>query len=417
MGTVLIPSKTLNHQHSFIFKEIVSVPSVWTEDTENAYWYVDITLNNITLEDSDDVTINFINLNDTTRGNILSFGLYSDSEVNTSNNTFRLKSKGQYNISGVQAEVSVLKNNTDTVVVSGDDVPLVDASLIENNSTQGALATLNNQEEVNEYLEGTMVTNPADPEVRYLRQGNTWVEPFLYNHKHNFVQKETFTLPHTGWNDSVYSTNGYYYYDITLELSITSDDDYSLTFNLDSETQRNAILDADFYYDMPLISENVIRLKTTNLFATEGISATIVLIKDDTDAVLLDGGQGALVSAELLTNTSTQGGLNGLLSLQDVNEYLEANKAENYTFAGTIAVANWSGTEAPYIATISTTGVLDTDEPIVDLDLSSEDYANWEDIEKDWTLVKMVETGAGSIVFYASEVPSVDIKFIARVVR
>ena len=74
--------------------------------------------------------------------------------------------------------------------------------------------------------------------------------------------------------------------------------------------------------------------------------------------------------------------------------------------------------DGAYTATITISGLLDTDTPIVDLDLNSVVFADWEDIEKDWALVKIVETtDDDELTLYASEEPTKDLYIVVKVVR
>jgi len=94
------------------------------------------------------------------------------------------------------------------------------------------------------------------------------------------------------------------------------------------------------------------------------------------------------------------------------------NKAETFSDSVTIATTDWTGSEAPYIVTKTVTGVLDTDTPFVDLDLSNVSFGNVENTLQAWSLVYRVETSAlNEMKFYASEIPSEDLAINIKVVR
>jgi hypothetical protein len=89
--------------------------------------------------------------------------------------------------------------------------------------------------------------------------------------------------------------------------------------------------------------------------------------------------------------------------------------AETKEYTGTILTTDWSGSE-PATATITVTGINADDTPFVDLVLSAT-YADWEDDEAGWSLIKDAETGTNQIIFKATEIPTVDLDFKVKAVR
>jgi hypothetical protein len=85
----------------------------------------------------------------------------------------------------------------------------------------------------------------------------------------------------------------------------------------------------------------------------------------------------------------------------------------------TIEVADWTGTEAPFTAVIDdVTGILSTDRPIVDLDLSGEDFADVADLQKEWAYVyRAAATDDDEMSFFATEKPDEDLVVQIKVVR
>jgi broad specificity phosphatase PhoE len=74
--------------------------------------------------------------------------------------------------------------------------------------------------------------------------------------------------------------------------------------------------------------------------------------------------------------------------------------------------------DGAYTTTIAISGLLDTDTPIVDLDLNNILFTDWEGIETDWALVKIVETtDDDELTLYASEEPTKDLYIVVKVVR
>jgi hypothetical protein len=100
-------------------------------------------------------------------------------------------------------------------------------------------------------------------------------------------------------------------------------------------------------------------------------------------------------------------------------------KATEQTFTG-IAVQGSGGTSdwtqanssSPWIATKTVTGILATDRPIVDINLSAVAFADVEAVQSDWALVYRVEASAANqLKFYALDEPTENFTVQAKVVR
>jgi hypothetical protein len=92
-------------------------------------------------------------------------------------------------------------------------------------------------------------------------------------------------------------------------------------------------------------------------------------------------------------------------------------KATNVQYTSTLAATSWTGSSAPFTKDVTVSGILSTDVPILDIDFSGILYANVAATQTNWGKVYRAVTSANTITFYASEVPSADIPFIAKVVR
>lgn len=87
---------------------------------------------------------------------------------------------------------------------------------------------------------------------------------------------------------------------------------------------------------------------------------------------------------------------------------------------GSGGVSDWTQATAddPYIATKTVTGILATDSPIVDINLSSVAFADVEAVQGDFALVYRVEASADNeIKFYALDEPVEDFTIQIQVVR
>jgi len=77
---------------------------------------------------------------------------------------------------------------------------------------------------------------------------------------------------------------------------------------------------------------------------------------------------------------------------------------------------SWSGSAAPYSKSVTVTGILETDTPIIDVVMSGT-YATDKARQEAWAYIYRAVTGNNSITFYASEKPSVNLPVQIKVVR
>jgi len=88
----------------------------------------------------------------------------------------------------------------------------------------------------------------------------------------------------------------------------------------------------------------------------------------------------------------------------------------------TVAPADWSGTNsppvAPFTAVKTVSGLLSTDVPVVDLDMSSVAIADVQDVLDDFALVYRVESSADDeLTIYALDEPTETLELTVQVVR
>jgi uncharacterized membrane protein len=90
------------------------------------------------------------------------------------------------------------------------------------------------------------------------------------------------------------------------------------------------------------------------------------------------------------------------------------------TVAGSSGTSDWTQASSsdPWIATKTVTGILATDAPIVDINLSAVAFADVGDVQGDWALVYRVEASAANqLKFYALDEPTENFTVQAKVVR
>jgi|GEM_PF-1836750 len=99
------------------------------------------------------------------------------------------------------------------------------------------------------------------------------------------------------------------------------------------------------------------------------------------------------------------------------DDALLSTKATTTLYTATLLSSGWSGSAAPYTQTVSITGILATDTPIVDVVLDQSTSTAISQIEA-WMSVSKIETADGSITATCFEgLPEIDIPIQLKVVR
>jgi hypothetical protein len=105
-------------------------------------------------------------------------------------------------------------------------------------------------------------------------------------------------------------------------------------------------------------------------------------------------------------------------SIQWVEVTYEQDYATTSNLTTTIDVSDWTGSEAPYTAVKTVSGLLSTDRPIVDLDLSAVAIGNVAAKQADWALVyRAAATDTDELSFFATEEPTESLVIQIKVVR
>ena len=90
--------------------------------------------------------------------------------------------------------------------------------------------------------------------------------------------------------------------------------------------------------------------------------------------------------------------------------------ATTVDYTVTIPSTSWTGASAPFTKSVTVTGMLATDTPIVDI-VASGTYLTDVTMGENWGLIYRIATATNSITVYANEVPSASIPIALKVVR
>jgi hypothetical protein len=87
------------------------------------------------------------------------------------------------------------------------------------------------------------------------------------------------------------------------------------------------------------------------------------------------------------------------------------------TVTGSAGTSDWSGSD-PVTAVITVSGLLSTDTPVVDIDLTGVTFANVADTQTDWGLVYAVSaTADNQLTLYATAEPASAFDIVIQVTR
>lgn len=109
--------------------------------------------------------------------------------------------------------------------------------------------------------------------------------------------------------------------------------------------------------------------------------------------------------------------LGALLTKEAIIAALGYSPARCYSYTGTLSASGWSST-APYTQTITMQGIVATDEPFFDLNMTNATVDNAGDLAKNWVLVKKLEAGANSIIATCYDsAPTIDLPMNIKVIK
>ena len=103
-------------------------------------------------------------------------------------------------------------------------------------------------------------------------------------------------------------------------------------------------------------------------------------------------------------------------NLQNLSSSL-SGKATTATYSATLSSSGWSAS-APYTQTVAVSGILVSDNPFADVDMSGATGSNGASITEAWGYIGRITANNGSITAYCyEEKPTVNLKVLLKVVR
>ena len=181
-----------------------------------------------------------------------------------------------------------------------------------------------------------------------------------------------------------------------------------------SETITVPIVPSGTLYSILVFEIDLTQVNTTTVFN----QGTFKILSDALDYPTLtqedlDNG-GTLYQFEFVRFENTVGGIVVLTDTSTVLDMVQYAKTD--TLTATLPYTSWTGSSAPFSKAITVTGILSTDYPNFDVELSGT-YATDITRKDEWAKVYGWVTSTNTITFYATEVPSVDLPLIIKVVR
>lgn len=131
------------------------------------------------------------------------------------------------------------------------------------------------------------------------------------------------------------------------------------------------------------------------------------------NAVETDNIKDGAVTSDKLASSAFSG--TAITNNSITGEKLTANSVST-SYTGELTVAGWTGSAAPYTQSVTVTGVLAADEPMVDL-IPSDTYSTAALEDSQWGQIYKAVATANTITFYAKAKPSVALNFKARCIR
>lgn len=115
---------------------------------------------------------------------------------------------------------------------------------------------------------------------------------------------------------------------------------------------------------------------------------------------------GEVINDSTITSTNTW-------SSQKLNDKFTG---ASVLYTGTLPSTGWEGSEAPYTVSVSLSGILSTDYPIVDMTPTGT-FETDSAMSEDWAKIYRIVTGDNSLMFYATDLLQAAVPFTVRCFR
>lgn len=116
-----------------------------------------------------------------------------------------------------------------------------------------------------------------------------------------------------------------------------------------------------------------------------------------------------------LANLTTSAKANIVSAINELSTEINS-KTSAVTYTATIENTAWSGSTAPYTKEIQVAGILESDNPIIDV-VQTGTFSTDKQLLREWLKVTRITTGANKITITANAVPSVNIPIQIKVVK
>ena len=202
--------------------------------------------------------------------------------------------------------------------------------------------------------------------------------------------------------------------------------EYTQNYNLKKPAEEDFYDVKDFNDNADIIDEKLkeIEDEIENIEApvtsVNGKTGDVELTAEDVGAETPAGAQAkantAEANAKAYTDQKVSIVANDLSSHKNESASLDNLGHVKHAILTATLNTTWSGSAAPYTKTITVSGILATDTPIIDIVMSGT-YATDEARIEAWGYIYRAVTANGSMTFYATEKPTVSLPIQIKVVR
>ena len=116
-----------------------------------------------------------------------------------------------------------------------------------------------------------------------------------------------------------------------------------------------------------------------------------------------------------LANLTTSAKENIVSAINELSAEINS-KTSAVTYTATIENSAWSGSTAPYTKEIQVAGILESDNPIIDV-VQTGTFSTDKQLLREWLKVTRINTGANKITITANAIPSINIPIQIKVVK